>query len=245
LGVFLYNKKYPAGAPGQTPSTAPDARLFSQTGHKVGGKFLAYWNTHGGLAQQGYPISDEFQEVSDLNGQTYTVQYFERSVFELHTENQPPNDVLLSQLGTFRLRDKQSPAPPKPAQPTPTSPPAPPASTPVPPQPTNTPVPQGPCVGVPAPGPDVLVLPSNCERAGTLFSFTARGFQPHENVGAYITAPDQSVFGANFQLTTDEDGYIEGGVTFQTRSNFPLGLWAITFEGVDSHVTKVIYFKLY
>src|SRR4051812_1152725 len=76
LGVFLYNQKYPGGAPGQTPSSSADARVFTETGHKVGGKFLAYWNTHGALAQQGFPISDEFQEKSDLDGKTYTVQYF-------------------------------------------------------------------------------------------------------------------------------------------------------------------------
>jgi branched-chain amino acid transport system substrate-binding protein len=38
------------------------------------------------------------------------VQYFERAVFELHPENQPPFDVLLSQLGTFQNRQKHSPA---------------------------------------------------------------------------------------------------------------------------------------
>jgi hypothetical protein len=59
------------------------------------------------LAQQGYPISDEFTEISDLNGQPYTVQYFERAVFEYHPENAgTAYDVLLSQLGTFRYKEK-------------------------------------------------------------------------------------------------------------------------------------------
>ena len=71
----------------------------------MGGKFRAYWEQHGGLAQQGYPISDEFTEVSDLNGKPYTVQYFQRAVFELHPENAgTPYEVLLSQLGTFQAR---------------------------------------------------------------------------------------------------------------------------------------------
>ncbi len=74
---------------------------FPQTGHKLCGSFLSYWNAHGGLAQNGYPISEEFVETSDLNGKPYTVQYFERAVFEHHPENRPPNDVLLSQLGTY------------------------------------------------------------------------------------------------------------------------------------------------
>jgi hypothetical protein len=69
----------------------------------LGGVFQQYWNTHGGLAQQGFPISDEFNEKSDLDGKTYRVQYFERAVFEYHPEQKDPKyQVLLSQLGTFR-----------------------------------------------------------------------------------------------------------------------------------------------
>ena len=40
-------------------------------------------------------------ETSELNGLPYTVQYFERAVFESHPENKPPYDVELSQLGTY------------------------------------------------------------------------------------------------------------------------------------------------
>jgi hypothetical protein len=43
-------------------------------------------------------------EVNELDGKVYAVQYFERAVFEYHPENQPPYDVLLSHLGTFRYR---------------------------------------------------------------------------------------------------------------------------------------------
>ena len=106
LGTFRYRQNYPQGAPGQQPNNSPGSRLFAETGKRLGGKFLEYWNRHGGLAQQGLPISDEFQEVSDLDGKTYTVQYFERAVFELHVENAPPYDVLLSQLGTFRYKQQ-------------------------------------------------------------------------------------------------------------------------------------------
>ena len=69
--------------------------------------FLDYWNQHGGLAQQGFPISDVMGEVSDLDGKTYTVQYFERAVFEYHPEQTDPQyQVLLSQLGTFQYKQK-------------------------------------------------------------------------------------------------------------------------------------------
>src|SRR5438270_13100135 len=99
LALLLIGSAPPGRAQG-------DSHYFPETQHTVSGLFWAYWQEHGGLAQQGYPISDEMQEKSDLNGQTYTVQYFERAVFELHPENQPPYDVLLSQLGTFRYRAK-------------------------------------------------------------------------------------------------------------------------------------------
>ncbi len=85
-----------------------DCQDFPQTGHKVCGRFLNYWLNNGALAQQGYPLSEEFTETSDLNGKPYTVQYFERAVFELHPENQPPNDVLLSQLGTYLAKENYS-----------------------------------------------------------------------------------------------------------------------------------------
>ncbi|MFL5732724.1 MAG: alpha/beta hydrolase fold domain-containing protein [Chloroflexia bacterium] len=104
LGSFRYKQKYPNGATGQQPNTAPGSLLFPETGKRVEGRFLEYWRANGGLAQQGYPISDEFQERSDQDGKTYTVQYFERAVFEYHPENKAPYDLLLSQLGTFRYK---------------------------------------------------------------------------------------------------------------------------------------------
>lgn len=102
-------------------SLPTDCRTFSGTGKSVCGDFLQYWEKNGGLAQQGLPISDTFTEVSDLNGQTYTVQYFERAVFERHPENKPPHNVLLSQLGTFQFKRKYGEAGPGQPVPLPTS----------------------------------------------------------------------------------------------------------------------------
>jgi hypothetical protein len=106
LGASLYGQKYPGGTTNQAPSPEPGALLFARTGKRVGGQFLEYWRANGGLAQFGYPLSNEFDERSDLDGKTYRVQYFERAVFEHHTENVEPYRVLLSQLGTFRYRAK-------------------------------------------------------------------------------------------------------------------------------------------
>ena len=111
LGVFEYNRKYGAdGAPDQHAST-DSSLLFKETGKALGGKFRRYWETHGGLPQQGFPISDEFQERNELDGKTYTVQYFERAVFELHPENTGTEyEVLLSHLGKFRYDRRGVPA---------------------------------------------------------------------------------------------------------------------------------------
>jgi hypothetical protein len=126
LGVFLYSQKYPGGAPNQMPNNQAGSRLFQETGKRVGGVFMDYWAKNGGLAQQGFPISDEFEEVSDLDGKTYRVQYFQRAVFEYHPENKAPYDVLLSQLGTFRYRARYlQPTTPTPAPPTAAPPTAP------------------------------------------------------------------------------------------------------------------------
>jgi hypothetical protein len=105
LGLFIGVVFLGAVALWTTVQAQPaTCQTFPQTGQTVCGRFLQYWREHGGLAQQGYPISGEFQEVSALDQRPYTVQYFERAVFELHPENQPPYDVLLSQLGTYQLR---------------------------------------------------------------------------------------------------------------------------------------------
>ncbi|HEY8601374.1 MAG TPA: hypothetical protein VIL85_23305, partial [Thermomicrobiales bacterium] len=66
----------------------------------VRGPFLAYWRAHGGLAQQGLPLSDEFEEINAIDGKRYRVQYFERARFEYHPEHAgTPHEILLGQLG--------------------------------------------------------------------------------------------------------------------------------------------------
>ena len=81
-----------AGASAATP------RCFAATGRCIAGVFLAYWEAHGGLARHGLPLSDEFTQTL-ADGRPYTVQYFERSRFELHPEHAAPDDVQLGQLG--------------------------------------------------------------------------------------------------------------------------------------------------
>ncbi|HET9495176.1 MAG TPA: S8 family serine peptidase, partial [Chloroflexia bacterium] len=90
----------------QVPSTG-DQVYFPETGHSLKGPFLKFWRDHGGLAIFGYPISEEFAEVSATDGKTYTVQYFERNRFEHHPEFAgTPNEVLMGLLGLEMTRGR-------------------------------------------------------------------------------------------------------------------------------------------
>lgn len=239
LGNFLYKQKYAGGAPGQAPNNAAPTRFFTETGHRVGGVFLDYWNNHGGLAQQGYPISDEFNEVSDLDGKTYRVQYFERAVFELHPENAPPYNVLLSQLGKFRYNAKYvargggggggGGVPPAPTA-TPKSAPPPPSS------------------GCDTSGNKNGVSDKTVIHAGESFRIAAQGFTPGEPISYWFTLPSGDVIGTASPidpqyLSVNPNGTL-GPFTINTTAEFAAypGRWALTFEGAYSHNQAIIYF---
>src|SRR4051794_1053176 len=74
---------------GALPSQAPGGPIsFPQTGKTLTDAhgFLSYWQAHGGLAQFGYPLTDETPEVSPTDGRVYITQWFERNRFEYHPE---------------------------------------------------------------------------------------------------------------------------------------------------------------
>ncbi len=97
------------------PGGADAPAYFQQTGHTLGGPFLRYWQQHGGLPVFGYPISEEFTEVSPSDGKPYTVQYFERNRFELHPENAGTEfEVLLGLLGSNLTTGRSFPPAPAP-----------------------------------------------------------------------------------------------------------------------------------
>lgn len=75
---------------------------FPETGHSLRFGFRDFWLKHGGLPIFGYPISEEFDEVSPDDGKLYTVQYFERAKFEYHPED-PKQPVKLARLGALAL----------------------------------------------------------------------------------------------------------------------------------------------
>ena len=72
VALVLASTPLAAGRLAASPTAQSDSRLFPETGKSVRGKFLTYWNAHGGLPQQGFPISEEIQEKSETNGKIET-----------------------------------------------------------------------------------------------------------------------------------------------------------------------------
>jgi hypothetical protein len=101
----------PAPPPGPGPTPAGGEQCFSETGTCVRGRFLDHWRAHGGLAVNGYPISEEFVETLE-DGNAYTVQYFERARFEHHPEFAgTAYEVLLGHLGREQYQARFAAAP--------------------------------------------------------------------------------------------------------------------------------------
>jgi peptide/nickel transport system substrate-binding protein len=89
---------------------APASGAYAQqsrtmNGIAVTGRFLEVWSRQGSDANSvyvnGLPITQRRSEISLEDGRTYETQWFERTRYELHPENSPPNDVLLGRLGAW------------------------------------------------------------------------------------------------------------------------------------------------
>lgn len=62
--------------------------------------FRTFWLNNGGLEVFGRPLSEQFQEVNQADGNVYWVQYFERQRMEWHPEQADPQyRILLGLLG--------------------------------------------------------------------------------------------------------------------------------------------------
>ncbi|HEX2915392.1 MAG TPA: WD40 repeat domain-containing protein [Chloroflexia bacterium] len=108
VGTEQYNTKYADNPPAFLEPLSGDCQYFPETRLKACGKFLEYWQQNGGLAQQGLPISEEFEEQNAPppagDGKIHRVQYFQRARFEYHPENQPPYQVLSGLLGAEQYK---------------------------------------------------------------------------------------------------------------------------------------------
>jgi hypothetical protein len=94
LGASFHQPESPVAASG-----TPGSQYMN--GHNVSARFYTYWKDHGGLAINGYPISEQAIETSPTDGRPYAVQYFERARYEYHPDRAgTPYDVMLGLLGT-------------------------------------------------------------------------------------------------------------------------------------------------
>ena len=83
------------------PATAAaGCTFFPETRHNLCEPFKSFWQSHGGLAIFGLPITEAHAEASPTDGRTYTVQYFERNRFEHHPEHPAAFRVQLGLLGS-------------------------------------------------------------------------------------------------------------------------------------------------
>ncbi len=92
-----------------------DHVYYEATHHSLNYGFKTFWYNNGGLQNFGYPLTEEFDEQNQPppagDGQTHTVQYFERARFEYHPEYKGTKyEVLLGLLGQEYLAQKGAPA---------------------------------------------------------------------------------------------------------------------------------------
>jgi len=82
----------PDGSSASSPllNGRPDAACFKHADNQcMAGPFREYWEAHGGLAGNGYPLTGEMVERLE-DGRRYQVQYFERARLEFHPEATDP-----------------------------------------------------------------------------------------------------------------------------------------------------------
>lgn len=82
-----------------TQTVAADSQYFAATNICVRGSFLDYWRAHRALTLHGYPLTTEYVERLE-DGETCTVQYFERARMELPDDQ---TSVTIAELTLGRL----------------------------------------------------------------------------------------------------------------------------------------------
>lgn len=101
IGAFAIDAIDPSQrGPAFEPAPPSLGTYFGVTQHAVSGSFETFWQTRGGLALFGYPLSEAFYITQD--DKTVKVQYFERVRFEEHLEGNA-TVVRLSNLGSAYL----------------------------------------------------------------------------------------------------------------------------------------------
>ncbi len=90
-------------APAPAAAQSSDVRCFTETGECIAGAIRTYWETNGGLAVFGYPITP--LQIATVDGWTGPVQWFERDRLEDHGSA----GVLAGRLGVQLLNLQNRP----------------------------------------------------------------------------------------------------------------------------------------
>ncbi len=217
-----------------------DRRYVEATEQIVQYGFKTIWERYGEERIFGYPISSEFLEETE-DGVRRTVQYFERARFEYHPDRPDGERVLISTLGRLLApAELTAPLPPE-------------AVPGAPPETPTTPEPSEPAEPAPPAEPSLPPIPASINASvtpdsgppGTTFLFDATGFEPGEQVGIWITAPDGSTFDAGLQGRANDAGsIIDDNIALETDDSFPDGIWSFNAEGVNSGNAAIGYFRI-
>ncbi len=217
LGAEQFGAQYPQGGPARAGACASGTQEFAQTGHCVSPRFYAYWAAHGGLTQQGLPLSEEFAEVGPSDGKTYSVQYFERARFEYHPENATPYTVLLGLLGGERYKARYGGGTTS-ASPTPSASPAS--------KPSTSPAPSTAPSPAPTPRtPAQLTISPQTGPNSTMFAVTGVGFVPNSTYYLHVTNVDNGarIIFEDTAVTSSNTGII--ATEFSFGSTVPAGTY--------------------
>lgn len=77
-----------------------DSKYFPETGHWINGAFLEFYeDAENPILIYGYPITEAY--IDDINGPSagLFIQYFHKARFELHPNNPPGEQVVLTPIG--------------------------------------------------------------------------------------------------------------------------------------------------
>jgi hypothetical protein len=208
----------PAFAPQAQPSA--EGAFFPETGHSLKGAFLSFWQQNGGLETFGYPLSEEFAETNDQDGQSYTVQYFERARFELRPDGSVALGLVADDLAPCQQKVRR---------------------------PQGLP-PSGPGLeGDPrsCDQPDKIamgrVFPATGLPGGR-YGFEAINYRPGEEVKLWINNPDGSVRRLNYGAIADSNGYVI--IAFDTEPDDDLGNYSLVGQGERSRRLVLAPFRL-
>ena len=227
LGIeYTHNEAYPKSPPISNSSTR---RYFPETGHTLQGAFKTFWESSGGVPIFGFPISEEINEqLSD--GRLHTVQYFERTRFELWSSGVQLG-LLGRALAPSQLLEPWPPNYPPPGPLSENGTPRPPATPPPPAAaPPGDPAKLGNVLqdGLQVRG-DGSIIPLAAP-LGFSFSFAAHGFDPTEPIGAWLTKPIVNGVQRIDSRLIRPDGSGNVNISFET-ARLSEGIWTISAQG--------------